>query len=194
MSYSLKDSGYIEDMKKRRGIARSCVRTHFAEPWQFRVAVDGEDDKQNTMFGRKIAHHNLFDYLAKNVSFGPTEIATEPVEAGANVFTFPKTLQPVVITMTVRDTADRDLYNWFTTWAGKVVNGNGTFNLPSYYTRILTIYSYKDDDGASENALWSGLVYPTKMGDIEMSVDGEGFIEFPITFQQFSSLGRIGEV
>lgn len=189
MSYT----GLADDFKKRRMIAKGCVRTHFAEPWQFRVEVDGEDDKARTMFKKDAAHHSLFDYLAKNVSFGPTEIATEPVEAGANVFTFPKTSQPVVITMTVRDTADRDLYNWFTAWAGKVVNDDGTFNLPYDYTRILTIYSYRDDDGGSENALWSGLVYPAKMGDIEMSVDGEGFTEFPITFQQFSSLGSIGE-
>jgi hypothetical protein len=87
MSYT----GLPDDFKKRRMIAKGCVRTHFAEPWQFRVEVDGEDDKARTMFKKDAAHHSLFDYLAKNVSFGPTEIATEPVEAGANVFTFPKT-------------------------------------------------------------------------------------------------------
>jgi len=185
-------SKHPEDLKKRRMIARSCVRTHFVEPWQFRIEVDGMKD-----LAPKLAETDgpvtVFDYLVKGVGFGPTEFETEPVQAGAAIFTYPKSSQPVVVTMTVRDTADRLLYNWFNVWAGKVLYSaddkvwDGTFNLPASYVKQLTIHALHDDTNAS--VLWSGHVYPQKMGDIEHSVDGEGFLEFPVVFQQFATLG-----
>jgi len=186
MSYS----GLADDFRKRKMISRGLVRQHFAEPWQFRVEMsEGVMRLAPSLFAVDGSHHSPFDFLVKDISFGPTEIAGEPVEAGATIFTFPKSAQPVVVTMTVRDTADRQLYMWFNEWAGKVVNSDGTFNLPYSYLRWLTVLTYSDDDGDSEQELWSGMVYPQKMGDIQMSVDGEGFSEFPITFQQFRSLG-----
>ena len=183
-------SGLADDFKKRKMISRGLVRQHFAEPWQFRVEIDKDATKTApALFKTDGSHHSPFDFLVKDVSFGPTEFACEPVEAGATVFTFPKSSQPVVISMTVRDTADRQLYKWFNDLADKVVNKDGTFNLPSEYLFGLTIKTYKDDDGDSEQELWCNWVYPLKMGDIQMSVDGEGFTEFPISFQQFRSLG-----
>lgn len=178
--------GTVEDFKIRKMISSALVRTHFAEPWQFRIEIDG----MTADLARKDGSgHSVFDYLAKNVSFGPDEFTTEPVEAGAAVFTYPKSVQPVAISLTVRDTADRILYGWFDNWFGKVHNKDGTFNLPSTYVKKLTIWTYGSDSGP-EKDLWHGQVYPQKMGDIEMSVDGEGFTEFPILFQQFASLGK----
>ena len=185
MSYS----GLADDFKKRRLISHGLVRTHFAEPWQFRVQFDGAKDFLPELFKNDGSHHSIFDYLAKDVSFGPVDIACEPTEAGGTVFTFPKSSQPVVVSMTVRDTADRKLYKWFTAWSKLVVNDDGTFNVPYFYVRDLIVKTYQDDDGGSEEVLWSGGVYPQKMGDIQMAVDGEGFTEFPITFQQFRSMG-----
>ena len=192
MSYS----GLADDFKKRKMISRGLVRQHFAEPWQFRIEMsEGATRLAPSLFAVDGSHHSPFDYLVKDVSFGPTEIASDPVEAGAMVFTFPKSALPVVVAMTVRDTADRQLYSWFNAWAGNIFgkdakgNDDGTFNLPYSYLRWLTIFTYSDDDGNSEQELWSGMVYPQKMGDIQMSVDGEGFSEFPITFQQFRSMG-----
>lgn len=174
-----------DDMNKRRMIAASLVRTHFAEPWQFRVEIDGMEAGLTKKDG---SSHSVFDYLVKDVSFGPTEFQTEPVEAGANVFTFPTSAVPVVVTMTVRDTDDHQLYQWFNKWSGKVVNQDGTFSLPGTYIKKLTIFSYKDDADGSEKELWAGMVYPQKMGDIQKSVEAEGFTEFPVVFQQFRSL------
>jgi len=182
MSYT----SLADDFKKRKMISYGLVRQHFAEPWQFRISFS---DMPGFLSSGGDPHHSIFDYLVKDVSFGPVEIAGDPVEAGGTVFTFPKSSQPVVVTMTVRDTADRLLYQWFVAWAESVSNSDGTFNLPYTYLQKLTIYTYKDDDGASEQELWKGMVYPQKMGDIQMSVDGEGFSEFPVTFQQFRSQG-----
>jgi|GEM_PF-3042186 len=177
--------GLQDLIEKRHMINRQAVRLHYAEPWQFRIMLyDG-----SAMFETKLeTFHNLFDFLAREVSFGPTELSTEPVEAGGTVFTYPKQSQPVVITCTVRDTGDRKLHKWFNKLVGKVVNPDGTFNLPNDYCYKMKILSYEDDSEDGQD-LWEGLVYPTKMGDIQMSLDGENFTEFPIVFQQFNSLG-----
>ncbi len=177
--------GMQDLIEKRHIINQQAVRLHYAEPWQFRIMLyDG-----SAMFETKLeTYHNLFDFLAREVSFGPNELLTEPVEAGGTVFTYPKQSQPCVITCTVRDTADRELYKWFDELMSEVVNSDGTFNLPNDYCYKMKILSYKDD-GADEKDLWEGLVYPTKMGDIQMSQDGQNFVEFPIIFQQFNSLG-----
>ena len=145
------------------------------------------------MYKRQVdgSNHNLFDFLVKNVSFGPTELTTDALEVGGAIFTFPKTSAPCVITMTVRDSSTWQLYNWFNTWVSEVVNNDGTFNLPFKYKKLLKIKTYKDDEAGSEVDLWSDEVYPTKMGDISMDVSAEGFVEFPIVFQQFRSLPGI---
>lgn len=175
-----------DDFNKRRLISHVGIRQGFAEPWQFRVLIDAMPQNLSGIKGGSA--HSLFDFLVKDVSFGPTELAGEPVEVGGTVFTFPKSSQPTTITMTVKDSDDWQLYTWFNEWASKVVNADGSFNTPSTFIKKLIIRTYKDDQAASEAELWSGMVYPQKMGDIQMSVDGEKFVEFPIVFQQFRSL------
>lgn len=177
-----------DDFKIRRMIAKAAVHTHFAEPWQWRVEIDKVD---GDLFRRDASGLCLFDYLAKGVNFCPVEFGTDPLEVGATVFTFPTTAQSVAVLMTVRDSADRKLYTWFSEISGKVNNPDGTFNLPFSYLLKMTIYAKNGDTKADEIPQWEGTVYPQKMGDITEEVDAEGFIEFPIIFQQFCSTGGL---
>ena len=57
------------DLNKRRAIASLMVKTHFREPWQWRLEVDGYP-------------HDDFDLFVREVAYGPIEIETEQVKAG----------------------------------------------------------------------------------------------------------------
>ena len=134
---------YIEDFNKRRLVSRALIRTHFAEPWQWRVDIDGMPEE---LSAKKDTYHPLFELLAREISFGPVEFETEAVKAGGIVFTYPNASAPTTITMTMRDTNDRLVYDWITAWQKKIVNAKGadkgTFNLPlgkSGYCRKLKI-------------------------------------------------------
>ncbi len=153
-------------------IARKLVRTDFVEPWDFRLLIGGGE----------------LDLFIKDMSFGPVEIETEAIKAGAVTLTYPEGTSPTAISLTVRDHLDRRIYKWFTEWKKKVVNSDGTFNLPmgkNGYLRKAELYSLTAK--YEEDPLDSWWVFPQKMGDITQSVDAQGFLEFPLTFIQFNS-------
>lgn len=182
---------YVEDFNKRRLTAKAMVKIHFAEPWQWRVAIDGLDKISNV--GKQLCdkldtHHPLFEILAKEISYGPLELETEAIKAGGIVFTFPTASSPTTVTLTMRDTNDRLVYQVIKQWSELIANADGTHNLPNAYIKKLTLYKMLDDQASSDIAhdIWE--VYPQKMGDITQAVDGEGFIEFPVIFMQFRSL------
>ena len=155
-------------------IARRLRETHFREPWQFRVSVEGyphEDDD--------------FDLYVKEISYGPTEIETEPEQVGMKIMTFPSSAQPVTIAMTMRDHQDRRVSKWFDERVGKIVNDDGTVNLPTDYLLKMRRFSLIEDGSEVETDVWE--VLPTQLGDVTESKDGEGTLEFPITFIQFCS-------
>jgi hypothetical protein len=164
----------LEDFNKLRLIAKSLVETHFREPWQFRVEIDeypySKDD---------------FDLYVKEISYGPIEIETDQEEVGIQTLTYPCGTAPVTISMTMRDHEDRRVSKWFGSLVGKVVNPDGTVNLPIDYCVNFTRYSLLHDNSEPETDKWH--VYPTQLGDVTESKDGEGMLEFPITFIQFRS-------
>ena len=113
------------------------------------------------------------------------EIETEQTKTGGITLTFPAGTQPVTFTLTMRDFKDRRFYRWFEkTWVPKVVNPDGTFNLPFNYLRKFRRISLINPEDIET---WK--VLPTKLGDITESQEGQGFLEFPITMVQFRSVG-----
>lgn len=180
---------YTEDFNKRRLTAKALAHTYFLEPWQWRVSIDGMPQE---LLDKKDTNHPLFELLAKEISYGPIELETEAVKAGAVVFTYPTAQSPTTVTLTMRDTNDRLIYDWISAWKELIINDNGTFNLPATYIKKMTLYKMLDDQGSSDlpHDIWE--VYPQKMGDITQSVDGQGFVEFPVVFMQFRSLKAEG--
>lgn len=186
--------GNAEDFNRLRLIQKAMKDADYLHPWEWRVDIilpNGMSIPEHTELFRKIgggsgsdADTSFFDLYAKDVSFGPVTIENEPVKAGAITFTYPTASAPVSITMTMRDRKDRVVYDWLKALAKKVLNDDGTVNLPSTYLIQMRLINLSDSTTTDE---W--LVYPTDMGEITLSVDTEGLTEFPVKFMQFRSLG-----
>lgn len=176
-----------EDFNKLKLISRA-MKNAFAESWDFRVDITLPSGANVAGHGDLFrvngsSHIAPFDLYAKELSFGPTEIETEPVKAGGNTLTFPTGAAPVLLNLTMRDNKDRMVYDWFKSLAALVVNSDGTVNLPVSYIMTMTLYSVETGKKFDEFK-----VFPQKMGDITNSLDGET-LEFPIAFTQFNSGG-----
>jgi len=161
-----------EDFNKLRAVALRMLHTPYRHPWQFRVEPDGYP-------------HDDFDLYVKEITYGPTEIETEQEKAGVQAMTYPTGVMPVSISMTVRDHEDRRVSKWFAGRVALMVNADGTVNLPIDYVLKLRRFSLLHDGGEEETDAWE--VIPTQLGDVTESKDGEGLLEFPITFIQFRS-------
>jgi len=162
-----------EDFNQLRLIAKQLVQTPFQEGWQFRLDIDDENSPDD------------LDIYVKDITYGSIEIETEAVKAGIQTMTYPTGTAPVGLSMTMRDNQDRRVYDWFTKWCQKVVNKDGTVNLPGEYVRKVERVCLLTDDIQDT---W--LMFPTKLGDITEAVDSEGFLEFPVAFIQFRSWGE----
>lgn len=158
-----------EDFNKLKLITRRLVKTDFQQSWQFRVEIEGFSPVKD------------FDIYIKDVSYGPIEIETEPEKVGMRVFTYPTGTAPVGISLTMRDHQNRAIYNFLADWAGKIVNPDGTVNLPPEYVKKWKRYSLFDEGEALTDE-WK--VFLTQLGDITESKDEPGFLEFPVTLIQ----------
>jgi hypothetical protein len=162
----------MEDFNKLRLMAGRLVETHFREPWQFRIEIDQYP-------------HDDFDLYVREISYGPTEIETDQEKAGIQTLTYPSGTAPVTVSMTMRDHEDMRVSDWFNALIKKVINSDGTVNLPIDYCVSFKRFSLLHDNTETETDKW--MVYPTQIGDITESKDGDGVLEFPITFIQFRS-------
>lgn len=164
-----------EDFNKLRMISKKLVQTAFALTWQFRIEIEGQPPD--------------FELFVKDVSYCPIEVQTEEIRVGAQILTYPVASAPVSVSMTMREHEDRRIHTWFAEKIQKVLNADGTVNLPDgggKYVMEMKRFSILRDSSEVETDLWH--VYPTKLGDITESVATPEHLEFPITFMQFRSL------
>ena len=169
-------ASHSKNMANLKGIVKKMVHTHFREPWQFRIEVDGYPTHQD------------FDIYVREITYGPTEIETEQEKVGIGVLTYPSGAMPVTVSMIMRDNEERWVSDWFNELVKKVVNDDGTVNLPHDYCVRMRRFSLRHGAGDKQTDEW--LVYPTQLGDVTESKDGEGVLEFPITFVQFRSITK----
>lgn len=160
------------DLNHLRHTALRMLNTHYREPFQFRLEVEGYP-------------HDDFDLYVTEVSYGPIEIETDPEKVGMQNLAYPSGAQPVTVVMTVRDHEDRRVSKWFAARVARMVNLDGTVNLPTAYLLKIRRFSLLHDGGEVETDVWE--VVPTQLGDVTESTHGEGLLEFPITFIQFRS-------
>lgn len=160
-----------EDFNKLRLSVKKLVRTPFKHSWEFRLEIAGQPID--------------FDLYVKDITYGPTEIETDPVKIGGRILTFPTSAQPVTLSMTVRESKDGKMGKFFDNWAGGVINSNGTVNLPGSYVRKIKRYAIKADGTEALMDTW--FMYPQQRGDVTESREEGGFLEFPMTFIQFRS-------
>jgi hypothetical protein len=180
-----------EDFNALYMISHMLVMAPFMEQWQWRVRiVPPAGIETYGLFARDTdSGVTDFDLLAKGIDHDPVTIESEPVKAGAITFNFPTTAGPSTINLTMRDSLDDNglprFYRFFKSLTDRVINSDGTVNLSKTYLLNLYLQSLAKDNPTIEKY----KVFAQKLGNFSASVDGEGLVEYPVTFMQFRSLG-----
>lgn len=164
---------YADDVSYGKNIITAAMRIRYAQGWQWTVEVDGLSG---------------FDMFVKDITYGIGNIETESKIIGSVEFNKPTHVTAGPITMTVRDSEDKQIMKWFKARKAKVTNTDGTMNIPLSYLMKIRIYSVGEDGSKTlEDEI---RVFPTQLGEITRSRDQVNeFLSYPITFQQYTSAG-----
>lgn len=162
-------------MARLRRISHQLVTTPFQAGWQYRVEVDGQPSD--------------LDIYVKDITYGAFSIEYEAKEIGTQSIHNPTHKTAGLVTLTVRDNQDARVEAFFTKAAKKVVNPDGTVNLPHEYLLGMRLY-YLSEDG-SEKLAHEWEVAPAECGEITRSRSSlNEFVSFPISFQKYKSFGK----
>lgn len=143
----------------------------FAQGWQFSVEVDGLEGA---------------DFFAKDITYHDYSIEYETIKIGGGNILQPTERSPGQITMMVRDTVDGLVLDWFKTAKSRVINPDGTGNIPSKYLLNVRIYRLLSSGLTKlENEM---TVFPVTTGDVTYARDQvTEFKSFPMTFALHST-------
>ncbi|HFI5928973.1 phage tail protein [Escherichia coli] len=146
----------------------------FAQGWQFSVEVDGLEGA---------------DFFAKDITYHDYSIEYETIKIGGGNILQPTERSPGQITMMVRDTVDGLVLDWFKTAKGRVINPDGTGNIPSKYLLNVRIYRLLSSGLTKlENEM---TVFPVTTGDVTYARDQvTEFKSFPMTFALHSTFNQ----
>lgn len=163
--------GRIGKMASDKSMLKAALRMAYAQGWQWTVEVAG---------------FSQFQLFVKDINYTPISIETEAKNIGGVMINRPTLMSNSTISMTVRDTEDGAVKKWFTRLASRVINKDGTINLPTQYLVTLNIYNTTSQ---GERLLMDTYeVFATNLGDITRARDQTTeFFSFPITFTIYSS-------
>lgn len=162
------DANLIRAMRR---VNKRMVNTAYRHPWQFRIEMDEAPDG--------------FDLFVKEIGQEPYTLEVDPIQAGAFPINYPVAAQGVTLAMTCYDHEDERMYRWFEGRVNKVVNNDGTWNLPVEY--LITCKIYRVFHDGSEQLRQHMRMVPLVLGEITESVDNHELVEFPLTFIEFRS-------
>ncbi|HHO0939032.1 TPA: hypothetical protein ACRTTK_003068 [Aeromonas hydrophila] len=162
-------------LSRQRRMAHQLVMTPFQQGWQYRVEVSGMPAD--------------FDIYVKDITYGSFQIEYEAKEIGTLQVQNPTHRTAGLVTLTVRDHQDARVENFFTKAANRVVNPDGTVNLPKDYLLNMRLYLLQEDGGEKLYKEWD--VAPAECGDITRTRSAlSEFVSFPISFQKYRSASR----
>lgn len=162
-------------LSRQRRASHQLVETPFQQGWQYRVEVDGMPPD--------------FDFYVKDITYGAFTIEYEAKEIGTHQIQNPTHKTAGLVTLTVRDHQDARVEKFFTKAAGKVVNHDGTVNLPKDYLLKMRLYLLQENGGEVLSKEWE--VAPAECGDITRSRSSlNEFVSYPISFQKYRSSSR----
>lgn len=164
-----------EDFNKLRQINKKLVQTEFVQEWNFRLEIEGQPTD--------------FDLYVKDLSYSGFELGTDEEKYGIATYTWPTADQPLRISFTARDNYDLRVASYIHSWAGEVVNNNGTVGVPFGpfgYARKVRIYHVKTS--GEEVPLYQNMSYPIQYGECTRSHENPQFMEMPVTMVLFSTL------
>jgi len=140
--------------------------------WEFCVEIEDAPDEM--------------DILAKDISYEPITINVEEKNYGSVQVAPPMNADRVTLTMTVRDTKDKKLYNWFKWLASQIVHSDGTFGIPVEYVKRVRIFSSTDKSDPDPDEFY--MVF-TNIGEMSKDRTSKEHFEFPITWSQYKTSG-----
>lgn len=162
-------------LSRLRRVSKQLVETPFQQGWQYRVEIEGQPSD--------------FDIYGKDITYGAFSIEYESKEIGTQSIHNPTHKTAGLVTMTVRDHADGRIEKFFIAAASRVVNPDGTVNLPHEYLLKMNLY-YLQEDG-SEALAHEWEVSPAECGEISRSRSAlNEFVSYPISFQKYRAFGH----
>lgn len=163
--------GRTAKMASDKSMLKAALRMAYAQGWMWTVEVAG---------------FSQFQMFAKDINYTPINIETEAKNIGGVMINRPTLSSNSTVSLTMRDTEDGAVKTWFTSLASRVVNRDGTINLPTDYLVTLNIYNITSQ---GERLLADTYeVYATNLGDITRGRDQvQDFFSFPITWTIYSS-------
>ncbi|HAV1601601.1 TPA: phage tail protein [Enterobacter hormaechei subsp. xiangfangensis] len=158
-------------MASDKSMLKAALRMAYAQGWQWTVEVAG---------------FSQFQMFVKDINYTPISIETETKNIGGIMINRPTLSASSTISMTVRDTEDGAVKRWFTSLAKRVINADGTINLPTDYLVTLNIYNILSDGTRQLTDTFE--VFATNLGDITRGRDQiSEFFSYPITWTIYSS-------
>lgn len=162
-------------LSRQKRMAHQLVMTPFQQGWQYRVEVAGMPSD--------------FDVYVKDITYGAYTIEFEAKQIGSTEIQNPTHRTAGLVTLTVRDHQDARVENFFTKAANKVINPDGTVNLPREYLLTMRLYLLQENGGETLSKEWE--VVPAECGEITRSRSSlNEFVSFPISFQKYRSASR----
>lgn len=163
-------------MASDKSMLKAALRMAYAQGWQWTVEVAG---------------FSQFQFFVKDINYTPVTIETEQKNIGGLMINRPTLSTVSTVSMTVRDTEDGAVKKWFTSLARRVINKDGTINLPIQYLVTLNIYNILSDGTRSLADTYE--VFATNLGDITRGRDQVSeFFSYPITWTIYSSGADVG--
>lgn len=164
--------------KALRSVAAKLMQTKFQQGWQWVVEFSGKG----------VSSPPDFEIYAKSIEHGGATIEYEEKQIGANQINSPIYKSVGEITLIIRDREDGVCEKFFETLANRVVNKDGTVNLPADYLFTMKMYRIMDDDSRVLDKTWT--VSMGSYGGFVRSVEEvSSFVTFTATFKKYQALG-----
>lgn len=159
-------------LDNHRRMIKRLVQTPFQQGWAFRLEMDGQPSD--------------LDIYVKELTYGCIVIEYDNKQIGSQQIAAPVGKSASRVTLTVRDHEDGRVEKFFVGKTKKVLNDDGTVNLPASYLFKMRLYRLKADDSEVLDAEW--IVSAAEYGEITRDRTAvTDFVTFPMTFQMFTA-------
>lgn len=163
--------------KALKNIAAKLMQTKFQQGWQWVVEFSGKG----------VNPPPDFEIYAKSIEHGGFTIEYEEKQIGANQINSPLYKTVGEITLMIRDREDGVCEKFFEALAKRVVNNDGTVNLPAEYLFTMKMYRLMDNDSRVLDKTWT-----VSMGEYggftRTTEEVNSFVTFPAVFKKYQAL------
>lgn len=162
-----------------KSLAKKLVHTNFQLGWQWVVEFSGAG----------INPPPDFEIYAKSIEHGGATLEYEEKQIGANTINSPTHKTAGTVTLLIRDHEDGRCEKFFAQLIKRVVNDDGTVNLPSEYLFKMRLYRLMENDSKVLDKEWD--VSMAEYGGFTRSVEEKSFVTYPAVFKKYKALGKI---